>query len=104
MVGAFFALILRFQDPENANRFGLLLVGSLYGIAVVGLVRLFRVAPWCYPIVGLVCGPVPFALLAHPGMEEELRGGMLPLTAIFGLIVGFVEWGRTRRSNDSPEV
>ena len=103
MAGAFFALILRLRDPEDANRFGLLLAGGLYGIAIVGLIRLFRVAPWCYPIVGLVCGPVPFAILANQGTEEDMRIAMLPLTAILGLIVGCIEWARVRRGNDTPE-
>ena len=66
LAGAFFTLTLfRVQEPGDSNRVGLLLLGGIYGIGVVGLIRLFRVAPWCFPFVGLLCGPLPAALLVR---------------------------------------
>jgi hypothetical protein len=100
LVGAFATLSVgRTLDPEG-SRTGLLLVGWIYGVAVVGILRIFRVPPWCYPWLGLVCGPVPAALLPSGDQEPGDRGGLLLITALLGLLVGLVEWGRRSRSEE----
>ena len=97
MIGAFVALGVRLGAAEQ-NRLGLLVVGWLYGVGVVGLIRLFRVAPWGYPFVGAICCPVPAALLVVvPGMEEQEGVGTWVVLAIGGVVVGFVEWARLSR-------
>jgi len=66
-------------------------------MAVLGLLRCFRVIPGMFPVVGILCGPVPFIFLAG-SMTKEERGGPLLLAAVFGCLVGCVEWGHSRRS------
>ncbi|MEW6072519.1 MAG: hypothetical protein AB1726_08000 [Planctomycetota bacterium] len=53
---------------------------------------------WCYPWVGLLCGPVPAALLWPASTPDPDRGGLLLMGALLGLFVGLVEWGRIRRA------
>ncbi len=99
LAGAFlFLAAVRVNEPAQSNRFGLLLVGWLYGIGVLGLIRLFHVAPWCYPWVGLVAGPVPLALFLNSGASSDERAGLWLGTALVGFLVGLIEWGRVRRA------
>ncbi len=98
LAGAFFLLTLgRVTEPGQANRLALLLLGGLYGVGVVGLIRLFRVAPWAYPLAGLFCGPVPLALVLNRNMGGDERGGLWILSALLGLLIGALEWARVRR-------
>lgn len=79
-----------------------LLIGWLYGYAVLGLIRAFRVTPGFYWLVGILCGPVPAVFLVG-GMDKEDRGGVVVLTALFGLVVGLIEWGhRIRVQREDP--
>lgn len=96
LAGAFFFMILGRVDDPGASRVGMLLLGGLYGIGIVGLIRLFRIAPWGYPVVGLLAGPLPLALLVTVDMSKNDRGGALVLTALLGVFVGLVEWARVR--------
>ena len=98
LTGAFVVFAVgRVGEPADTNRVGLLLLGWFYGVGILGLIRLFRVAPWCYPWVGFVAGPVPLALFVHEGVDAKERGFLLVLTALFGFLVGLIEWGRVRR-------
>jgi len=80
-----------------------LLLGGLYGVFVVLLIRLFRVAPWGYPVAGIVCGPVPAVLLTAGNAELASnssagdRGGMWFVLLLFGLVLGLLEWARASR-------
>jgi hypothetical protein len=100
LVGAFFALALSRLGDAQGTRIGLLLFGALYGLAVVGLIRLFRVAPWGAWLAGLVCGPVPAALLVRRSMESGERQGLILFTAVLGLLIGGIEHAR-RHSDGS---
>jgi len=103
LTGAFLVLCLaRISEPGSANRLALLILGWLYGVAVLGLIRLFRVNPGLYPVVGLVCGPVPLALIANSDMGQDDLAGMWVLTLHMGVVIGAVEWGRLRRRELEP--
>jgi len=88
----------RAQDPE-LSRLGLLLLGGLFGIAMVGLIRLFRIAPWGYPWAGLVSGLVPPGLFFGAGGSGDDRGGFLLISALLGVLIGLLEWARVRGRN-----
>lgn len=96
LAGAFYMLALGRILDEGGERLGLLLWGALYGLAVVGLVRLFRVAPFGYVVAGFLCGPVPAALLIQEPIAAEERGGYWFVLALLGLFVGALEWARVR--------
>ena len=69
LAGGFFLLAAgRLGHDPSAGRLGLLIAGGLYGVGVVGLIRLFPVAPWAYFVVGFLAGPVPAALLVRGRM------------------------------------
>lgn len=100
LVGAFFLLVVgRLMEPGQANRVALFAFGWLYGVGVLALIRLFRVTPGVFPLVGLVCGPVPVALIANAGMQRGDLGGLGVLTALLGVVVGTIEWARVRRGD-----
>ena len=63
LAGGFLGLaVFRVGDPAQPGAgIGGFLAGWLYGLAVTGLIRLFRVEPCAFPLVGLFCGPVPLA-------------------------------------------
>jgi hypothetical protein len=65
--------------------------GWLYGVVIGALVRLFRVPPGAYPLVGLVAGPLPFALLMPHDAAAGDRG-VIWVGLVAGLILGCVEW------------
>ncbi len=98
LIGGFFVLtFLRVVDPSGASRLAAFLLGWLYGVGVLGLLRLFRVSPGVYPLVGLVCGPVPVALLLKSDTPDDQRGTLWLLAAVLGLLIGAVEWARIRQ-------
>ena len=74
---------------------GSLLMGGLYGLGVLGLMRLFPVARWAYPFTGFICGPVPLVLFRDAPREDVQ--GLVALTALFGIVLGFLEWARLTR-------
>ncbi len=82
------------DGAEGGGRFGALLVGALYGLAVLGLLRLFRVAPWGLVVAGAVAGPVPLALLIPKSLPEEERGGAWLALSFLGLVIGLLELAR----------
>lgn len=93
MAGAFTALlVLRLGEDEPAPRLLALALGWFYALLVRVLLRLFRVVPWAYPILGLVVGPVPVALLVGPETTVDERQGALAATALFGVMIGLIEW------------
>lgn len=95
LAGGFFLLAAgRLAHDPSAGRLGLLLAGGLYGVGVVGLIRLFPIAPWAYFVAGFLCGPIPAALLVGRSMGEEDRAGFWLLTALLGLLVGLLETAR----------
>jgi hypothetical protein len=96
MTGALSGFVLTGVGDGLPSAFLGLLIGWLYGYAVLGLIRAFRVSPSFYWLVGILCGPVPFVFLAG-GVAKEDRGGIVVLTAVFGLVVGLVEWGHRLR-------
>ena len=99
LAGGFLGLaVFRVGDPAQPGAgLGGLVVGWLYGLAVTGLIRLFRVDPWAFPLVGLFCGPVPLALLVGADSTAEDRSGWLVLSALLGVLIGVLEWARVRR-------
>ncbi|MEM7310581.1 MAG: hypothetical protein AAF682_28150 [Planctomycetota bacterium] len=99
LAGGFAALaVIRLSEPHQ-SRLGALLIGGLYGLAVVGLIRLFRVAPWAYVLVGFLAGPVPLVLLLpgnHESNGDEL-GVLWMVTSLLGAIIGALECARIQR-------
>ncbi len=102
LAGGFGTLAIRIAEPE-ASRIGLLLVGLAYGAAVLGLIRLFRVAPWAYFLAGIVCGPAPLALLMTQCADAsaEDRQGFWFLTMLLGVVIGLLETARVHRVRKS---
>jgi hypothetical protein len=98
LAGAFFVLCtVRVGEPAQ-NRLVLLVLGGLYGVSVLGLLRAFRVAPFGLPWAGLLAGPVPVALLMTEEWSQDDRGGALFLAALLGVLIGVLEWARIRRA------
>lgn len=98
LAGGFLALGQRLSEEEASDRLGLLLWGALYGLAVIGLVRLFRVTSFGYLVAGFICGPVPAALLIQEpiaGTADD-RGAFWLVLGLFGLFIGVLEWARVR--------
>ena len=59
--------------PAETHRLELLGLGWLYGVVVLGLIRIFPVAPRGRPLAGLLCGPVPAALLLPADLDADER-------------------------------
>ncbi len=68
--------------------------GWLLGVVTVGMIRLFRVAPWAYPFVGMVVGPFIGSLFIHEANVNKEWGAIALVLSVFGLLVGLVECGR----------
>jgi hypothetical protein len=101
LAGAFFALgIVRLSEPSQ-SRLALILVGGLYGVAVLGLMGLFRVERWAHLVTGVLAGPVPAALLVPASAGKE-AAGMIALGALFGLLLGALELGRRTIAEERP--
>lgn len=99
LAGGFLVLTLASADKPSANPLHwvlLLVVGGLLGVCVCALIRLFRIAPWGYPLAGLFAGPVPASLLMNAGSSADERGGLVLLGAVFGVLIGLLEWARVR--------
>ena len=76
---------------------GAMLLGVFSGLVVLGLIRLFPVARWAYPIAGMLVGPLlPLALTGRQAGGDE-RGAVWLLGALFGVVVGLLEWARQVR-------
>lgn len=76
----------------------MLLVGALYGLGVLGILRLFPVHRWGLAVAGILAGPVPAALLMGGGGTNDDRGGAILATVVLGLLVGLLEWARQARA------
>ncbi|HED67053.1 MAG TPA: hypothetical protein ENJ09_16035 [Planctomycetes bacterium] len=101
MAGAFLFFVLLVQ--EKGPRVGHLILGWFYGIAVLGLIRLFRVRPWAYGVIGLLAGPVPAAVLFGKDVEGGEWAGVWLMGAVFGLLVGLIECARVQRRATGEE-
>jgi hypothetical protein len=95
-VGGFLGAAVVAGQPGGTGLLGLVL-GWLYGVVVGAVMRLFRVPPGAYPLTGLLAGPVPIALLVPSSASPETRG-LVWLGAIFGLVIGLVEWACARHA------
>jgi len=96
LAGAFFVLALARLASDDGTRLGSLIFGALYGLAVVGLIRLFRIAPWGLWFAGIFAGPVPAALLVPRGADTSETGGLWVACAVFGLLIGGLEHARRK--------
>ena len=96
LTGAFVGAAVVAGQPGGTGLPGLV-VGWLYGTVVGGLLRLFRVPPGAYPLVGLFAGPLPIALLMPTAAAADARG-LVWVGAIVGPLIGFVEWAAARHS------
>jgi len=95
LAGAFVFLAMLATDP-SAKLATSFLLGGVYGIGVLALIRLFRVSPCAYPVAGLIAGPVPAALFLARSLEGEEWGGIWLLLALLGALIGTLEWARMR--------
>ena len=93
--GLFLMAVGRANDP-SLSRWGLFLLGALFGVAISGLIRLFRIAPWGYPWAGLFCGLAPPGIFFDSKGGQEDRGGFLLVAALLGFLLGLIEWARAR--------
>jgi hypothetical protein len=101
--GACFFLCAAFaQGARGGQALGALLIGGFAGLLVLGLIRLFPVARWTYPIVGILVGPLlPLLVYARSGQrQEEAAGALWVLGAFFGAVIGLLEWGRRSRAQE----
>jgi len=97
LAGGFMLLSLGRAAEPSASRIGLLVVGALIGVSVCGLIRLFRVTGWGLPLAGFFAGPVPTALVLTDSSGPDERGGLILVAALFGVLIGLLEWARIRR-------
>lgn len=100
LAGALVCLTV-FAQQEGQSHVAHLLVGWLYGVGVLGLIRLFQVASWAYPIVGLLCGPAPLAVLTARQASAEDWGGAMAVTVLLGLVIGLLEAARRSHLSSS---
>lgn len=102
LAGACFGATVLSLAPGGVGAAGLV-VGWLYGVVVGGILRLFRVPSWSYPLLGLVVGPVPLAVFIGEDVSGDARG-VVVLGILGGLVIGFTEWVAIRHaaSPDSP--
>ena len=101
LAGACLGAAIVAAQPGGTGLVGLIL-GWLYGVVVSGLVRLFRVPPGAAPLVGLLVGPLPFALLMPIGASQDERG-LIWVGMIAGLVLGCVEWAHARHPGHATE-
>ena len=102
LAGAFFLLAAGSWTASERSRTALLAIGALIGISIVLLVRLFRVAPWAYPLAGFLAGPVPLALIADRGAGRDEGLQTWFASALLGGVIGALEWARVARSGPRP--
>jgi hypothetical protein len=102
LAGASFVATVAVMVEPGGSALGGLVVGGIAGVAVVGMIRLFRIAPWGYWVAGLVCGPVPLLVVFQPAGED--RFGVWLFGAIFGLLIGLLEWARVRRPESDADA
>ncbi len=97
--GGFTALWMRLLEKSDQapNPIGVFVLGALYGLAVLGLVRLVGAKTWGLPIAGVIAGPAPVALLAAASAPQSDRGAMLVIGALLGLFIGLLDWNRASR-------
>jgi|SRR6185436_5904151 len=95
LAGAFLGAAVVAAQPGGAGLTGLVL-GWLYGLVVAGLMRLFPVPPGALPLVGLLAGPLPFAVLMPAAASADDRG-VVWVGMLAGLVLGCVEWAHARQ-------
>lgn len=101
--GALFLIVVgRVSDPSAGAKalLALALLGALYGLGVLGLMRVFGVQRWGLAVAGLLAGPVPAVVFLTAQTPAEDRGGLLVLGALLGLFLGLLEWNRTTRRSE----
>ena len=101
LAGAFVLFAFgRADEPKNAGHaLGLLAFGALYGLAVLGVLRLFRTRRFGLIAAGLIAGPVPLAVLQDASTSKDQRLGAVVFACLFGLALGVLEWARTSDSS-----
>lgn len=98
LAGALFVVFVGRMSGETTRAAVPLLglVGAVYGLAVLGLIRLFGTRSFGYPVAGLLAGPLPAALMIGARAAEGDRAGVLLAGSLLGLFVGLLEWARRR--------
>lgn len=97
LTGVFFATVVgRIDRPHPILAVALL--GAVYALAVHGLMSLFGVRRWGWVVAGILCGPLPAALLASASPDKaDERGGAILVALILGILLGLVRWAREAR-------
>ena len=95
LAGAFLGAAIVAAQPGGLGLHGVLF-GWLYGLVVGGLVRLFSVPSGAFPLIGLLAGPLPFALFMPVSASQEDRG-VIWVGMLAGLVLGCVEWAHARQ-------
>lgn len=98
--GALMGATVAALNPGGTGLGGLL-IGWLYGLVVGTSIRSARVAPPAYPVVGLLLGPLPFALLMPRDASGDQRG-ILVVGMIAGVVLGCVQWGHAAWLRSTP--
>lgn len=95
LTGALFFVVLgRIEKAEGVIE--LALFGALYALTVLGLMRLLGARGWACLFAGVLCGPVPIAVLWNPAVDSADRGAVLVATVVLGAFIGLFEWARQR--------
>ncbi len=91
----------RFLAPDATSLSLGFLAGAAWGVAVVVLFGLFRIARWGLPWAGLVCGPVPVALVVSETLTLRERAALYAGSALLGFLLGLLEWARRGAADGS---
>jgi hypothetical protein len=96
--GLFLLPLARLSRAGEAPLLGQLLVtflvGALYGLVILGVIRLFRTSSWGHLVAGPLAGLLPVAVVAPAKVAKEDLGGLFLLSAILGLLIAVLEWAR----------
>ncbi len=97
LAGCFFwVVVLRVAEPQPLLH--LALFGALHGLAVLLLMRLFAVRSWGLAVAGVLCGPLPLAVLTQPSAAKaDEWGGAVMAGMLLGVLIGLLEWARLSR-------
>lgn len=97
LTGAFYtAVVARMDKPHPI--LAVSVFGAVYALAVHGLMSLFGVRRWGWVVAGMLCGPLPAAILMPHNLERpEERGGAILAALLLGIFLGLVRWAREAR-------
>ena len=102
LAGAFLGASVVAMQPDGVGLHGVLF-GWAYGMVVGAMIRMFRVPAGAYPLIGLLAGPLPFAIFLTREASPDSRAAVF-VGFLLGLVLGLVEWARAvhERKQERP--